>query len=340
MKKTIVALSVCLLFAAPSFATQADLDSFVSSGDYLLKSYSIIVDFFAQELSKQIAFNGTAGMGLSANVAQFPGIGFGAVAGVSMGDFNVEGFKSLDVNYIDLNEVASSLPKAIPLPAAVVYIKTGIPFVPVKSDFGVKFLPFSYSIADTGNGGSIDVKDYIFGIEGRVQLIEDSAASPMGLVLSGTMDFMSGKLEVKSQPQQTSNDATINGTAYTADVDGSIIMGVDWAVQSYGIKAIANKNLLFISPFFGLGLNANFGAVNGKVGAEGTVQLTDKNTLAVDGPQDFTAYVMGSAKPRMLDFRLITGFDLTFIPATKIGVAYEWGGNVYSLTAGLKIQIP
>jgi hypothetical protein len=340
MKKTIMIIAACLLFAAPAFSTQEDLDTFISSGEYLLGSYAKIVDFFSQEVSKQIAFNGTAGMDLSANVCAWPGVSLGLIAGLSMGDFNVEGFKTLDVDYIEIEEVASSLPKILPLPAGVFYIKTGVPFFPVKSDFGIKFLPFSYTLPDTGNGGSILIKDYIFGVEARFQLIEDSPATPMGLVVSGSMDFMSGRVEVKSAPQATSNDVEINGTDYISDIDGSIVMGLDWAVQSYGIKAIINKNLLFISPFFGLGINANYGAVNGKVGAQGEVTLTDKdNALDVTtGPLD--TYVMGSAAPRMLDFKLISGFDLTFIPATKIGIAYEWGGNVYSLTAGLKIQIP
>jgi len=342
MKRFLVVWVLCfiLVFNLNLFSAKIDddLKDVLSGQTFLAEDFKTIAGFLTSELGKWMPFTTTAGNNTPANVCALPGVAIGGTFGITMNKFNIDGLKSLSLDYMSVDDVAKKLPATIALPTLNVYLKTGIIGLPVfKADVGIRFLPLNINI--TSNDTTFIFKNYLFGIDLRAQILEDSLLSPLGLLAILSLDFISGNFEITSK-QESTQRVTVNSTDYDLTITGKNKWATDWTMQSIGIKLIANKSIAFFSPFVGAGLNINMGVLNSNIGIEGDVTLKDIPPLTGSATGKSGLIGTASKSPNGLDFRLIAGFELGLIPFSKLGLGFEWGGEVYSITAGLKIQIP
>lgn len=342
MKKFLVVWVFCLVlvFNLNLFSAKIDddLKDVLGGQTFLVEDFKTIAGFLTSEIGKWMPFTTTAGNNTPANVCGLPGIAIGGTFGLTMNKINIDGLKSLSLDYLPMDDVANELPPTIALPTANVYLKTGIIGLPVfKADIGIRFLPLDINIK--ANDTTFIFKNYLFGVDLRAQILEDSLLSPLGLLGILSLDFISGNFEITSK-QESTQRVTVNSTDYDLTVVGKNKWATDWTIQSIGIKLLANKSIAFFSPFVGAGLNINMGVLNSNIGIEGDVTLKDVPPLTDSATGKSGLIGTASKSPNGLDFRLIAGFELGFIPFTKFGFGFEWGGEMYSLTLGLKIQVP
>ncbi len=340
MKKifTIFIFSFVLVLNSFSAKIDDDLNEVLTGSNYLIEDFKTISGFLTSEIGNLIGFTSTAGNNTPANVCAFPGISFGGNVGVTVAQFNINGFKSLSLDYIPVEELAEKMPPNLGIFVINPYLKTGLFGLPfLKADIGIKYLPLQFNIKATDT--SLDYKNYLFGFDLRTQFLEDSLLSPLGLLAIISLDFISGHF-IFTNTQQSTERVNVNSTDYDLMISGTNKWTIDWNMRSIGLKLIANKSIAFFSPFIGTGINLNTGVLNGNIGMDAEVTL--KEIPPLTGSATGKSGVIGtvSKEPDSMDFRLIAGFELGFFPYVKFNIVYEWGGEIYSLNGGLKIQIP
>ncbi len=340
MKKicTVLFLVFSIIINSYSAKIDDDLNDVLTGSTYLVEDFKTISGFLASEIGNLIGFTSTAGNNIPANVCAFPGIAIGGNVGVTIAQLNINGFKSLSLDYLPAEELANKLPPNLGIFVINPYIKSGLIGLPLlKGDIGLKYLPLQIDI--NANDTSLNYKNYIFGLDFRFQILEDSLLNPIGLLAAISLDFISGHF-IFTNTQQTTEKVTVNSTDYNLTISGTNKWAIDWNIRSIGLKLIANKSIAFFGPFVGVGINLNNGVLNGNVGTESIITLNEipPATGSASGKTGLIGTV--SKEPDTMDFRLIAGFELGFIPFTKFNLSYEWGGEIYSINGGIKIQIP
>lgn len=340
MKRLFLIYALCFFMVINLFSAKIDddLKEVLTGSTYLIEDFKTISGFLTSEIGNLIGFTSTAGNNTPANVCAFPGIAIGGNVGITIAQFNINGFKSLSLDYLPAEQLAEKLPPNLGIFVINPYLKTGLIGLPAfKADIGIKYLPLQLNI--TAKDTSLDYKNYIFGLDLRAQILEDSLLSPLGLLAVLSLDFISGHF-IFTNTQQSTEKVTVNSTDYDLTIKGTNKWSIDWNIRSIGLKLIANKSIAFFSPFIGAGINLNTGSLNGNVGIDADVTLKEipPATGSATGKSGLIGTV--SKEPDSMDFRLIAGFELGFFPFVKFNLAYEWGGEIYSINGGLKIQIP
>ncbi len=340
MKKILTVLILCFVLVLNSYSAKIDddLKEVLTGSSYLVEDFKTISGFLTSEIGNLIGFTSTSGNNTPANVCAFPGIAIGGNVGVTILKINIDGLKSLSLDYLPADELANKLPPNIGLFVITPYLKTGLFGLPfLKTDIGIKYLPLQLDIK--AKDTSLNYKNNLFGIDLRAQILEDTLLSPLGLLAVLSIDFISGYF-ILTNTQESTERVTINSTDYDMTIKGTNKWSIDWNMRSIGLKLIANKSIAFFGPFIGAGINLNTGVLNGNVGMDADVTLKEipPATGSATGKSGLIGTV--SKEPKSLDFRLIAGFELGFFPFVKFNLAYEWGGEIYSINGGLKIQIP
>lgn len=337
--KRIIFAAMIFIFSLPAFAdVYSDLDELTAETGLLKNDIGKISGFINSELTKQIILNGTAGSVFPSAICGFPGVEFGGGIGISAGKFNAEGLSSLKYEYLPAIDTQSAdIPKQIPLPAGAFHIKSGFfPVLGKNTDLGLRFLALDFGINQ--KDVSLRAQHYIFGMEQRFLLVKENEAVPFGLLGALSLDFLSGRVKLALKQSETGT-SEINETVYDIVSDGKVSVLSEWNVRTIGAKLILNKELFFFNPFAGLGLNFNFGNYTTTAGIESDITITQSGVPSNTASKYAEIKSPYSSEPSLLEARIITGFEIG-ISVFKWNVTYEWAGEVYSLTTGIRFQIP
>ncbi len=297
-----------------------------------------LVSYVNNEFGKMMPFNATLGNNYTANICEFPGVGFGVQVGATMSKINLDGLKSLDLQYVpkdSFDKIPSNF--QLPYPAINFHLKTGLPFMPIKTDLGVRGFRFNYTLKQEDTEVRLGMNSW--GVETRFEIIADKAENIFGLISLVSFDSYAGNIGVKMLNSNTQQN-TMNTIPYDTRYDVTVTADVDWNIQSLGLKFILNKSLFFLNPYIGVGVNLNSGVNNAGLSIKSNVTMSPVSDPNDQATGTVEAKSTNTKPPKSTDFRLIGGLDFKF-PIFIIGASYEWGGSdIYGASLAIRFQIP
>jgi hypothetical protein len=328
MRKFIAIAAVILLAVSGAFA-QVNLSDFQSA-----------FEGFAADMAGTLAVNSTIGSNWSdAYIGGFPHFGVGATVGAA--------FASADSAKTLFEATGGSLPSefdklGVPIPAAVLTAKIGIPFLPI--DVGVKggFIPPSVGEAlNKSSGMTVDYKN--FGIQARYAIIKQNIALP-NVSVGVAYNYQAGSIKAPSGiGSQTFNVATDQGATTISASDPKV--SLDWTSNIFDFTLQVSKKFLFIIPYAGAGLSVGKSTVEGGVASAVTTSYTGGVDAlnswfeANGGPsiedQGFT-YSAEATKPA---FRLYGGFSLRILVDLDLQAMYVPATKSLGASATLRFQL-
>ncbi len=336
MLKKNLFLILPLLFPCFVFSSAVnDLNLFVSAADYIKGDLEKLAGFVDSEFSKQIIFNATSASFFPSPSVNFGGFESGSSFGVSFANFNKDGLYSLNFDYFQIPFEEKETPALISLPVASFHVKSGLPEIAgMPADAGIKFLALDAGFRP--ENASIRVRNYMFGLETRMQLLSERKEKPFSLLASLSFDFVSGRVNF-SRHHELTDHVEVNGTLYDFNIEGNTVLMADWKAASAGLKAIISREFFFFNPYAGFGLNINAGRTSTTAGVTGNISMTN-TALPSDNAQS-KAEILGrfGQDVNPIDFRMLAGFELG-IGAFKLGFGYEYGGEIFSLSSGMRLQ--
>lgn len=298
MKRVVLVLFLITGFAITSFAALP--------GDYITEMNSVMGDVttsVSTEMAKHMGFYTGDGNVTPVNTSGFLGLKIGLGAGINttpmlwkiaMDSTNADALiNSANANASAFDSVAKIF-GALPLPYDFIYVKIGMPVIPLDVGIRLGFIPSMAIPIDAST--SMGIGQFHFGIEGRYLLWE----LPGGWIkVDGRVsyDFDGGSISLTNkQTQNAYTNGVIAGTS-------TLTTGFDylWSGSSIGAKVMAGLNIPVVGSLFcGLGLNMNVGIVTTQIGETGTVSSFDIGTLSVSNIKPYNPF----------DMRLIGGFNL------------------------------
>ncbi len=255
MKRCILVLAAISILAAGATA-QVQLTDFQSA-----------FQTFAEDMSGVLAANSTVGNVWShAYVGGFPRFGAGLAVGAN--------FVPADSAEPLFAASGASLPSelsnlGIPIPAAALSFKIGLPFL--NMDVGVKggLIPDSASAALASNG--VEATFETMGVNIRYALLKDRLVIP-AVSIGASWNYLKGSAQTGlGLPNQTFNYLVDTGggpyddpyaiTVSDPDVD------LNWEANTFDFTLQVSKNLLIFTPYAGAGITIGTTSVNGGMAA-------------------------------------------------------------------------
>lgn len=298
MKRVLCAFLMLMGISVASFAALPD--------DYITEMKDVmgtVTTSISTEMAKHMGFYTGDGNVTPVNTSGFLGLKIGLGLGVNttpllwkiaMNPTNSDVLlNTANKNASAFDAVAQAF-GALPLPYDFLYVKIGIPVLPLDVGVRLGFIPAMPF--DLGNGSSMGIGQFHFGLEGRYLLWE----MPGGLIKVDarlSYDFDGGSISITNKQTQ---DAYVSGTNVGTS---TLTTGFDylWSGSSIGAKVMAGLNIPVVGGLFcGLGMNMNLGGVTTKIGETGTVSSLDIGSFSVSNVQPYSAF----------DMRLIGGFNL------------------------------
>jgi len=318
MRRSIILISILAFLSVGAFA-QVDLSEFQSA-----------FEGFADDMAGTLAVNSTIGSNWSdAYIGGFPHFGAGLAAGAA--------FASADSAKALFSAMGGSLPSAldslgIPIPAAVVTAKIGIPFLPI--DIGVKggYIPPSVGQAiNASSGMSVDYTN--IGIQVRYAVLKQNVVLPnisIGLSYNYQKGSITAPSGIGSQQFTTITDQGPT-TPTTIDVSDPQI-SLAWSSNVFDVTLQVSKKQLFVIPYLGAGYTFGTSTVDGGIASTvttnypGGIEALNAYFASVGGPtisdQGFT-YSTDATSPVFrvyggLSLRILIDLDLQamYVPAT------------------------
>jgi len=249
MKRIIAVGALALAIAASSFAQTTTLDSFKTSFTSL-----------AGSMATSLAADSTLGSNWSdAYIGSFPNFGVGVTTGaVFTGSGSVPNLSSLGVS--GAPSWLSSV--GLPVPALGGSFKIGIPFLPI--DVGVRgmYVPSSLTNSLMGSSG-VNASFSSFGLQVRYAIIKQNLVLP-NLSIGAAYNYQSGNLSApigSSQSYTVPTDQTTT-TTITANKPN---LAINWTGNNFDFTAQVSKQILFITPYLGVGASFGTSTVSGGV---------------------------------------------------------------------------
>ena len=345
MRRKLVTASLgIILCLSLGWAVQAQVsieDALKESG--LVGDVGKVGVWFNTELGKHLGFYAGSGMITPrAPLGGLPHFEIGIGAGADFATIDIGGFPTAaeDLGVISQDLPIDQLPFSgfpLPLPLWALHadlgVFGGIDVVPalvkmLTIDVGGKFgyLPR----LDFGSGA---VESTLYGGEVRVGILQDQLLVP-GLALSLTYEGVSGGFSLTQKEFIKNNTisvpVTVDGASATINgsISGDIALENTYNASAVGGRLMLSKNLLFLLPYVGVGMQFNSGEVNTTI--KPTVTFTNTNSTGLDAAT-FGQTVTLEAKDtkdigtlRATDLRLIAGMELRIL---ILGIGLEWNGT-------------
>jgi len=322
MRRSIILVSILALLSVGAFA-QVTLSDFQSA-----------FEGFASDMAGTLAVNSTIGSNWSdAYVGGFPHFGAGLAVGAAFA--NADSAKTL------FSAMGGSLPSAldslgIPIPAAVLTAKIGIPFLPI--DVGIKggYIPPTVGKAiNASSGMSVDYTN--IGIQVRYAVLKQTVVLP-NISIGLSYNYQKGSITAPSGiGSQSFTTPTDQGATTITASDPQISLA--WSSNVFDVTLQVSKKLLFVIPYLGAGYTFGTSTVDGGVlstlhadgytsgtygnGIEGLNNFFAANGGPTISDQGFT-YTTEASTPVFrvyggLSIRILIDLDLQamYVPATK-----------------------
>ena len=326
------AFAVLCVFAMTGSSVEAAAPADFQAAVNQITADSILISQWTSDQLKYIVpFNSTAG---NVMPGQLKVLGFelGVEGVVSSTKLDTTGLRNLGTSVVNTSTIDTF--SRFPMPAIIGHAKIGLPF---GLDAGVRVggIPKkSFDKDDT----HLSVKNSIFGIDLRKKVIEEGIAKPFGLTVGANFTRASGSLDT-STPYSSNAQTTINGTTYNSTLNATGTSHSEWDTTSWGIQAVANKQILFLNPYIGASANRNFGSVTTSIGTNGTETITNASNAADTFSQSFSTLGSASARANKWDVRALFGIEFSFLPFLKMGLHGEYAGSKNLAGAlGLRLQ--
>lgn len=272
MKRFVLVLAALSILAAGATAQVYDLDQFQTA-----------FQTFADDMAGVLAANSTVGNVWSqAYVGGFPRFGAGLAVGAN--------FVPADSLSPILAFTGGSVPAeleslGIPIPAAALSFKIGLPFL--NMDVGVKggLIPDAASDVLTSNG--VEATYETMGVNLRYALLKDRLVIP-AVSIGASWNYLRGTalaglgLGAQSISVTAGDDFTISMT----DPD----MNLEWEANTFDFTLQVSKNLLIFTPYAGAGITLGTTSVNGGLAALTSVyndtQMRAANAAEIQAIED------------------------------------------------------
>ncbi|NLJ47353.1 MAG: hypothetical protein GX430_12455 [Treponema sp.] len=162
----------------------------------------------------------------------------------------------------------------IPIPAAALSFKIGLPFL--NMDVGVKggLIPDSASGVLSGQG--IEATYETLGVNLRYALLKDRLVIP-AVSIGASWNYLRGSILTGLGAGPTDYDYTAGPYTYTVTVSDPELT-LDWEANTFDFTLQVSKNLLIFTPYAGAGITIGNTSVTGGMSATTSVSDNDPGT--------------------------------------------------------------
>ena len=247
--KRFFAIAIIALTAAGSIHSQT------------LEDFQTAFTDFTGKMAGSLAANSTIGSNWSdAYIGKFPHFGAGVTVGAAF--ISADGVTPL-INAMG----ASALPPAlkslgVPIPAAVVTLKLGIPFLPL--DIGIKggYIPQSLGNSlQSSTGASVNYANV--GIQLRYAILRQNLLLP-NISVGASYNYMQGSITAPTAiGAKNFTVATDQGLTTITASDPALALG--WTSHTFDFTTQVSKQFLFLVPYLGAGYTFGTSSVTGGV---------------------------------------------------------------------------
>jgi hypothetical protein len=262
-----------------------------------LEDFQTAFQGFTSDLAGSLAVNSTIGSNWSdAYVGGFPHFGAGIAVGAAFA--SSESAKPL------FTAMNASLPSAldglgVPIPAAVLTLKLGIPFLPF--DVGVKggYIPPEVGEKLTSSTGvSADYSNV--GIQLRYALLKQNLIMP-NLSIGASYNFQKGSIKAPTGLAPQTYTVVSDEVGGTSNIDvTSPELSLAWTSNTVDFTAQVSKQLLFLVPYAGVGYTIGKSSVKGGVSATTSSSYVSSGTYGT-GLTGLNAFFADNGGPTISD---------------------------------------
>jgi len=331
MKKVAVLL-LALAAIAVSFRPAAAADEYDAYLGLLTSDVSTICTGLSEQWARHFGFYSDACVCLpAATLPGFPHLEPGGSAGALATTLDL-GFLDNLVN-IDTTGI-ESLPSYLPLPLLLAHARLGI--YPGFSFAGTKAmsvdLGFKYGGIPDITMDEFSLKNTVWGTDVRIGLLRGEGFWP-DLTMSIGYDSVKGNMELSTEITDETK-YKYNEVEYTGKTTTTLSLDTDWDIYSIGGTFLLGKNLLFMTPWIGVGIRTNSGTAT--TGVKSTTELE-----IADVTKSKTWSVEEKARAQDLikwQTRYIAGleFNIFFL---RFGFQAEYDGSDIAGSLGLRFEI-
>jgi hypothetical protein len=326
--KKCLALLMTLALIVPGTARADIVDDFGQALDQIQTDTARLSRWTADQLRNAIPFNATSG-----NVVpkQLKLLGFelgieGMVSGTHM---DIDGLKRIGTTIIDTNEIDAF--DRLPFPLVLAHANVGLPFGLMG---GIRFggIPKTV-ISDEDTRG--EFKNTVLGFDVRKRILDEGAAKPFGLTVGLNFTRASGSIDLRGGLDSIQTTHRFGVTDYMTTLDAIGTAHTKWDVNSWGLQAVMNKQILFMNPYLGASVNRNFGTVSTSFTTDGTLEIADGINPSYQNTATRTG--VGSADVNPWDLRAMLGIEFSVLPFLRLGIHGEYAGSK-NIAGGLGLR--
>jgi len=317
---------MCVLSLLGSYVDAATPTEVNEINATLAADSTLVSAWMSNQLKYVVPFNSTAGNVVPSQLKIF-GFEVGVEGVISGTKLDVDGLRHLNTSLVDTNSIDTF--SRLPFPMILGHAKIGLPF---GFDAGIRLGGIPKTNENSGDSKGT-IKNKVVGIDIRKKIIEEGVVKPFGLTLGVNFTHADGSLDVTNT--YSSVQTTISG-GHTASVNnGQTTEHADWKTNSFGLQAILDKQILFVTPYVGASINRNTGDIHNSI--------TTTGTPVVDGIADpslpLSAVGSSTDKANKWDTRALLGIEFSVLPFMRLGLHGEYGGNKNVAAAlGLRVQ--
>lgn len=324
-----VLIGVLAAFSGQNLAWADPAADFESAKSFLSSNYALVGSWVNGQLAKSASFFGGGFPNRPADVKSFPGFEIGVTGAMAL-SLDPDGIKGLPTYGMKSNFL--DFPAFFIIPGDSLHAKIGLIEVPGlgKLDLGGSFGSLQGGI----NEFSCKVDNWK--LEARLAIAP--VPMPLDLSLNLGVGNVKGSYSISRNYREVTPGIQYNGNTYEQTVDSVVFLNSDWDISALFAKLVISKNLIFLTPFAGIGVQKSSGTINSVVGSTGRLELDPSLPGPVES-QNLTIQGKSQSHPRDLDYRLLGGIQFNLFPFMSWGIAGEWGQGVYGLSTGLTVGL-
>jgi hypothetical protein len=321
MKKLVLALVLVLLAGRSWGDASSDSAAFLSQmNDEGVK----VSSWFSDQVANRIGFLTHGHLGeppASLGIAHFE---VAALAGFSEVRIDTSALNSLNLQRFAPAALSSQVPAMVTVPYGRLRAHVGLPgfFLLHSPDLGLTAGGTSFSYGDS----MVNITD--FGGELRTNVIEGGLLMPINVSLALTYDYLQGTLNAGTSFSQKSTDPG-TGTSYDLELN-RLAYQTSFTNSSIGLRAVASKNLILLTPYAGAAAEEQTGSVQTNTLADGTLSASNPGPPASSATTPIHAgYAAAAAVPTM-HYRALGGLDVHVgLFDVDAGVEYDLGDSTW-----------
>jgi hypothetical protein len=306
-----------------------------------LSVYQAAFQSFANAAAGSLASTATSGLAWSpAYIGAFPHFGVGLTVGAAMMPYDAVK-PVLDMLSVTLPAELDFLTTyGVPLPAATIDARIGIPALPFDIGLKVGFIPDQVKALM----GSVQADYFIAGGDLRWAILQDKGMVP-GLSVGVGYSYLKGGVEIAGLMAGQSVDVSAimsnpDGTNFLNFSDPTLAL--TWQSHVIEAKVQVSKNLLIFTPHLGIGAAYALGSAVGG-GLLSTVTASGPDSLAAiqaafvaagKTPPTDQGFTMAADRPEGWAFRVFGGTSVNLL-FLRLDLDANWnvltgsyGGNV------------